>query len=209
MRGIAGLFFLLSMPLPAGCGSKGEVAFASGAFEAVEILVSAEAGGRIMALAVEEGEVLVAGQEVGHLDCRPLRPDNVDLQLKRCRITAPSAGTVLVKYAQAGEITSPGKPLFKMADTSVMTLRAYVTSDQLSAVKLGDAVPVTADFDAGGTRSYQGKIVWISTKSEFTPKTIQTRDERANLVYAMKVAVPNDGYLKIGMYGTIAAPSHE
>lgn len=123
--------------------------------------------------------------------------------LQKCRIVNPINGTVLTKYAQQSEIAAPGKALYKIADTKNMILRAYVTSGQLTQLKLGQKVKVKADYGDKGYREYQGTISWISSKSEFTPKTIQTRDERANLVYAVKVAVPNDGYIKIGMYGGI------
>ncbi len=125
----------------------------------------------------------------------------LDDQLLKCRITSPIEGTVLVKYAEAGEVTAQGKPLFKIANTGKMTLRAYVTADQLSKLKLGQSVKVYSDFGKDESKEYNGIITWISDKSEFTPKTVQTRDERANLVYAVKVDVKNDGYLKIGMYG--------
>lgn len=127
----------------------------------------------------------------------------LDDQLQKCRIASPIEGTVLVKYAEAGEVTAVGKPLFKIANTGKMTLRAYVTADQLSKLKLGQSVKVHTDFGKDESKEYNGIITWISDKSEFTPKTVQTRDERANLVYATKIAVKNDGYLKIGMYGGI------
>lgn len=123
-------------------------------------------------------------------------------QLNKCRISSPINGTVLVKYAEAGELANMGRALFKVADMENMHLRAFVTSDQLSQLKLGDEVSVHADF-GDTTREYNGIISWISDKSEFTPKTIQTKNERANLVYAVKIAIKNDGYLKIGMYGQI------
>lgn len=127
--------------------------------------------------------------------------EQIQDQIAKCNIAAPLSGTVLVKYTEAGEMTGVGKPLFKMADVKQMVLRAYITADQLAQIKLGQAVNVYAEFGEQDTREYQGKITWISAKSEFTPKTIQTQDERANLVYAVKISVPNDGYLKIGMYG--------
>ncbi len=124
-------------------------------------------------------------------------------QLDKTKVRAPINGTVLNKYAEAGELAGMGTPLFKIADTERMYLRAYVTNDQLAKVKLNDEVTVRVDDGEGGSRTYTGQISWISDKSEFTPKTIQTKNERANLVYAMKVSVPNDGYLKIGMYGEV------
>ncbi len=124
-------------------------------------------------------------------------------QLRKCHIAAPASGTVLEKYCEAGEFAVAGKPLFKVADIDNMFLRAYITSEQLKDVKLGQKVKVLADFGNGQKREYRGAVVWISSKSEFTPKTILTDDERANLVYAVKIAVKNDGYIKIGMYGEV------
>lgn len=125
----------------------------------------------------------------------------LDDQLQKSRITNPQAGTVLVKYAEPGEVTAAGKPLYKIADTDLLYLRAYITADQLSTLKQGQTVRVFADYGADDRHEYPGTITWISDKSEFTPKGIQTKDERANLVYAIKIAVKNDGYLKIGQYG--------
>jgi HlyD family secretion protein len=122
-------------------------------------------------------------------------------QISKCKIINPVKGTVLVKYAEAGEVSVPGKALYKVADLDQMILRAYVTSAQLSKIKVGQAVKVFADFGIENKREYPGTISWISARSEFTPKTIQTQDERANLVYAVKVRIANDGNLKIGMYG--------
>lgn len=124
-------------------------------------------------------------------------------QLKKCHISAPISGTVLEKYAEQGEYAMAGKPLFKMADIDNMYLRAYITSAQLKNVKLGQTVKVFADYGNNEKKEYQGKVTWISSKSEFTPKTILTDDERADLVYAIKIAVKNDGYVKIGMYGEV------
>lgn len=124
-------------------------------------------------------------------------------QLKKCQIINPIKGTVLVKYAEKNEVTAQGKALYKIADTDNMILRAYITADQLTKVKLGQTVEVYADYGTDDNKEYSGTISWISDKAEFTPKTIQTRNERANLVYAVKIAVKNDGMLKIGMYGEI------
>ncbi len=129
--------------------------------------------------------------------------DLINDQLERSKILSPIDGTVLVKYAEKGELAAMGKPLFKLADLNQMILRAYVTADQLPSIQTGQAVKVLAEFGKDENREYDGKITWISSKSEFTPKTIQTQDERANLVYAVKITVPNDGLLKIGMYGGI------
>lgn len=127
----------------------------------------------------------------------------VEDQLMKCYISSPIKGTVLAKYAEAGELASVGKPLFKVADVEDMYLRAYITSEQLAQVKLGDQVKVYSDYGTGKQKEYPGKVTWISDRSEFTPKTILTENERANLVYAVKIAVKNDGFLKIGMYGGV------
>ena len=124
-------------------------------------------------------------------------------QLDKCHISAPIKGTVLEKYVERSEFVTVGKPLFKMADTQQMYLRAYVTSAQLQGVKVGQAVKVFADYGNGQKKQYDGRVSWISSRSEFTPKTILTDDERADLVYAVKVAVKNDGYIKMGMYGEV------
>src|SRR3954471_24468245 len=127
----------------------------------------------------------------------------VEDMLSKARIENPVSGTVITKYAEQGEMTSPGKALYKIADLSTLTLRAYVTGAQLSQIKLGEPLKVLVDDGADKSRAYNGTIYWISDKAEFTPKTIQTKDERANLVYAVKIRVKNDGYLKIGMYGEV------
>ena len=124
-------------------------------------------------------------------------------QLQKCHIKSPATGTVLEKYVERGEFVSPGKPLFKMGEVKQMFLRAYVTSAQLQNIKIGQAVKVFADYGNGQKKEYDGTINWISSRSEFTPKTIVTDDERADLVYAVKIAVKNDGYIKIGMYGEV------
>lgn len=278
------------------CGDGSEAYDATGSFEATEIIVSSQANGRILALDVEEGDQLRAGQAVGQIDSlqlylqkmgllsnaegvRAQQPDirkqtaaireqistqererervksllaanvankkqlddiesqievlrrqlsaststleknsrnisaqsstleiqvaQLNDQLEKTQIISPISGTVLNRYAEAGELATMGTPLFKIADTNTLFLRAYVTNDQLAQIKLNDPVAVRVDDGQGGMRSYDGKISWISDKSEFTPKTIQTKNERANLVYALKIAVPNDGFLKIGMYGEV------
>lgn len=124
-------------------------------------------------------------------------------QLRKCHIKAPITGTVLEKYMERGEYAIAGKPLFKLADTDNMFLRAYITTRQLQQVKLGQSVTVLADYGDGNRKEYKGRVTWISAKSEFTPKTILTDDERADLVYAIKIAVKNDGGIKIGMYGEV------
>jgi HlyD family secretion protein len=269
---------------------------ASGTFEAVEIIVSAEATGTIHALDIREGEFLKRGTTIGYIDSvqlhlkrkqleaqiravlskRPnintqiaslleelqqaqreqkrvanlLRSDaatqkqlddasaqvaiiqrkiaaqesvlgittaslseetlplrvqieQLDDQLAKCRIVNAVNGTVLTKYAEAHETAIAGKPLYKIADLSSVILRAYVTGDQFSQLKLNQKVAVLVDDVGGAYKEYPGVIEWISDKAEFTPKTIQTKDERANLVYAIKIGVKNDGFLKLGMYGDV------
>jgi len=127
----------------------------------------------------------------------------LDDLIAKCKTVNPLTGTVLVKYAEAGEVTAAGKPLYKIADTDLLFLRAYITADQLSQVKNGQSVSVYSDFGKNEQREYTGTITWVSDKSEFTPKGIQTKNERTNLVYAIKIAVKNDGYLKIGQYGEV------
>lgn len=124
-------------------------------------------------------------------------------QLMKCYVKSPINGTVLAKYAEAGELATMGKPLFKVADMEQVYIRAYITSEQLSQMKLGQKVTVFSDYGNDNPKEYPGIVTWISDRSEFTPKTILTKDERANLVYAVKIAVKNDGYLKIGMYGGV------
>ena len=289
------IFICCTLPLLAACGRNGDFD-ATGTFEATEVVVSAEAAGRILRFDAEEGDRLEAGRQVGAIDTVQLylqklqlerqrasvvsnRPDiakqvaslreqiakqqterrrvenllrdgaattkqldDIDAQIKvldgqleaqlstlrnnaasidensssielqiariedqlaKCRIASPVAGTVLAKYSEAGELASVGRPLMKVADLDRIYLRAYFTSDQLAALKLGQEVTVTADFGGDSRIDYPGRIVWIASESEFTPKTIQTRDSRANLVYAVKIAVENDERLKIGLYGEV------
>jgi HlyD family secretion protein len=269
---------------------------ATGMFEASEVIVSSEAGGKIVALSLEEGQSLSRGQQVGAIDSAQLRLqllqlrenqkavlagrpdvqtqihatrkeiDNAKIeqkrtenlvkggvanqkqlddvnsklavlearlaaqqnslgitsstlneqssainaqvailqdQLNKCRIINPTEGTVLTKYAMQGEMTLPGKPLYKIANLSTLTLRAYVSGNQLTELKVGQTVDVFVDAADGGYKNYKGTLEWVSDKAEFTPKTVQTKDERANLVYAVKIGVKNDGYLKLGMYGEV------
>lgn len=122
-------------------------------------------------------------------------------RLARCYIKNPVGGTVLEKYAEASEIAMAGKPLYKIADLNTMKLRVYVTAPLLSGLKLGDPVDVLVDKPDGGLKKLEGRVSWIASEAEFTPKIIQTRDERAKLVYAVKITVQNDGTLKIGMPG--------
>jgi HlyD family secretion protein len=127
----------------------------------------------------------------------------IEDKLSKCVIQSPVSGMILNKYTEAGELAVVGKPLFKVADVKHIFLRAYMTLEQLKDVKIGQKVNVYADFGGDNRREYEGTITWISEKSEFTPKNIQTKDDRANLVYAVKVAIENDGYVKIGMYGEV------
>ena len=138
-------------------------------------------------------------------ESKPLQKSvaQIEDQLKHTNITNPINGTVLTKYAMTGEFTTPGKALYKIGDLSVITLRAYITGIQLAEIRLNQQVKVLVDSSASRYREYPGQITWISDKAEFTPKTIQTQDERANLVYAIKIHVKNDGLLKIGMYGEV------
>lgn len=293
-RNLLGLCSLLA--LFSACGNGAPKYDATGTFETTEVLVSAEASGRLLYFDIEEGMLLKAGEEVGVVDTVQLylkklqleasiksveeqRPDilkqvaatkeqisaaqrernrvanllkvgaanqkqlddaedqlevlrkqlvaqnstlsnshqsltwqsssvgiqvaQVEDQLKKCHITSPITGTVLAKYAEAGELTAMGTPLFKVADTEQMYLRAYITSEQLSQVKLGQKVTVFSDYGTDEHKQYPGVVTWISDTSEFIPKTILTKNERANLVYAVKIAVHNDGLLKIGMYGGV------
>jgi len=127
--------------------------------------------------------------------------DEINDQIRRCKINNPIKGTVLAKYAEENEITSFGKPLYKIADLSTVYLRAYVSGDQLDDIKIGKKVVVLIDKDNKSFYNYDGVITWISEKSEFTPKIVQTKKERVNLVYAIKIKVVNDGKIKIGMPG--------
>lgn len=282
--------------LLSACGNGTPDYDATGTFEATEVIISAEAAGKLLRLEVEEGTKLKKGEEVGLVDTVQLflkkrqleasmksvenqRPDmtkqiaatrqqiataqyekkrvenllaagaanrkqlddwdaqisllerqlvaqesslqnstnslteqgnsvgiqvaQMEDQLNKCHVQSPMDGTVLAKYAEAGELAAIGKPLFKIGEIDQMYLRAYITSEQLSKVKLGDEVTVYSDYGNSEQTPYSGTVTWISDRSEFTPKTILTQNERANLVYAVKIAVKNDGALKIGMYGGV------
>ncbi len=290
------LIIVCMATLLAACNSNKKEYDATGTFEATETTVSAEQSGTLLNFALEEGDDVEAGQEIGLIDTTQIwlkirqatatkavyqsqKPDlqkqiavtrqqlakakteqqryrelvndgaapakmlddatsqvqvlqrqldaqvstlNTQLstlnsqmsatdvqtsqlrdQLQKCHIKSPAVGTVLEKYVERGEFVSPGKPLFKMGEVKQMFLRAYVTSAQLQNIKIGQAVKVFADYGNGQKKEYGGTISWISSRSEFTPKTIVTDDERADLVYAVKIAVKNDGYIKIGMYGEV------
>lgn len=124
--------------------------------------------------------------------------------IERCRIKSPVSGTVLETYAESGELTAPGKPLFKIANLDELTLKVYVSGSQLTNVKIGQSVNVIFDKSETENQTLPGTVTWISSEAEFTPKIIQTKEERVKLVYAVKVAVKNDGALKIGMPGEIS-----
>lgn len=128
----------------------------------------------------------------------------IDDKIEKCKVRNPLAGTVLTKYAEQFEFASPGKPLYRIADLRNMVLRAYVTGDQIATIKLDQPARVFVDAGPSAYREIQGTLVWVSDKAEFTPKTIQTKSERSNLVYAVKIRVPNDGTLKIGMYAEVS-----
>lgn len=129
--------------------------------------------------------------------------EQINDQLAKSKIVNPVSGTVLTKYVEANEMATVGKPLYRIADVSSIILRAYITGEKFSNIKVGQQVRVQIDQGKDNFKTYEGVIEWVSNKAEFTPKTIQTKDERANLVYAIKVRVKNDGYLKIGMYGQV------
>lgn len=129
--------------------------------------------------------------------------EQIEEQIAKSSIKAPGSGTVLQKYAEAGEFATPGRPLFKMADLNGIYLRSYFTASQLADIRIGQEVTVIADFGGDEQYEYPGTITWIAQESEFTPKSIQTKDSRANLVYAVKIAVKNDGRLKLGQYGEV------
>lgn len=131
----------------------------------------------------------------------------IQYQINKGQVINPVAGVVLTKYAMQGEMATIGRPLYKIANIDTLSLKAYVTGNQLPQIKLGQKVMIRIDDGKDGSKIYPGNISWISDKSEFTPKTIQTKNERESLVYAIKVRAKNDGFLKIGMYGEIAAGS--
>lgn len=129
--------------------------------------------------------------------------EQIEEQIRKSNIVAPITGTILQKYAEQGEYATPGRPLFKMANLDNIYLRSYFTASQLANITIGQEVTVIADFGGDEQYEYHGKIIWIAQESEFTPKSIQTQDTRANLVYAVKIAVSNDGRLKLGQYGEV------
>jgi HlyD family secretion protein len=288
--------YLIAAALLSSCANKKDLSDASGVFEAVEVVVSAQASGTLMQFDIMEGDAVEANSPIGYIDTTQLylkkmqlqanikaiesRRNNVSTQMAAIReqiatqkveqtrfenllkagsatqkqlddiiaqitilekqlsaqtevlentnralssettglviqiaqlddqiqksiISSPIDGVVLSKYAEQGELATQGRTLFKVADIENMKLRVYITADQLTSLKIGQPVKVHADQGKSDKKAYAGTIIWISDKAEFTPKTIQTRDERANLVYAVKVAVKNDGYIKRGMYGEL------
>ncbi|MDR2475930.1 MAG: HlyD family efflux transporter periplasmic adaptor subunit [Bacteroidales bacterium] len=296
MKTMKRLIISLIAVLLFACGDEKKHSDATGVFEATEVLVSAEATGKILRLDLNEGDEISATFEAGYIDTTQLFLKKMQLQaslkalqsrktdipkqiaalnqqiasqkneLKRFEnlaamhvgnqkqvddiraqilvlekqvaaqtemlqntnssisaessgleiqiaqlndlihksiITGTINGTVLAKYAEAGELALQGKPLFKVADMKNIYLRAYIEAGQLTQLKLGQTVNVYADFGENNSREYAGIVAWISDKAEFTPKTVRTRNERTNLVYAVKIAIKNDGYLKKGMYGEL------
>jgi len=288
--------YILVLGCLAGCGREENNFDATGTFEAVETIISAEVSGKILEFNLSEGQELKAGETIGYIDSTQFylqklqlvqnkiavlsgKPETrvqvealkrqlataetdrdrmaslvkggvanqkqlddagarittleaelnarestlnttastldeqgnlIELQLTgvndklaKCRITNPINGTVLSKYAEPYEVTAPGRPLYKIADLSNMILRAYITGDQFAAIRLNQEVKVFTDDGEGGFKEASGTVAWISHQAEFTPKSILTKNERENLVYAIKVMVPNDGTYKIGMYGEI------
>lgn len=146
----------------------------------------------------------ISSESIGK-DANPLivQVEQINDQLEKCKIINPINGTVLTKYAKRNEMTITGKALYKIADLSTIILRAYISGNQLAQIKVNQKVKVVTDDGNGGFKETDGTIMWINDKAEFTPKTIQTKDERANMVYAIKIKVANDGSYKIGMYGEI------
>ena len=297
MKAINTFFMLLSMViLLASCGDSDDQFDATGSFESVETIISAQANGRLEAFEIQEGDQVREGQEIGYIDTVQLylqkqrleaqidavlsrKPDisvqlealnkqlssakrekervekllasdaattkqrddvdaqisvleaqlramrsglvtntqsldkevgplraqiaQLDDQLAKSKLVVPKSGTVLTTYVEQYEMVGVGKPLYKLADLSTMVLKVYITGDQLPQVKLNQEVNVLTDDGKGGYQESTGKIFWISDQAEFTPKAVQTKDERANKVYAMKVRVQNDGTYKIGMYGQV------
>lgn len=129
--------------------------------------------------------------------------EQLEEQIEKSTVKSPLTGTVLVKYAEQGEFATPGKPICKIANLNDIYLRSYFTVSQLADIQIGQDVTVIADFGGDKQYEYLGTITWIAQESEFTPKSIQTKDSRANLVYAVKIAVKNDGRLKLGQYGEV------
>lgn len=160
-------------------------------------------------LAATQSQLRATNESIKHqADASNQQIKIVNSQMDDAVIKSPIDGTILKKYAERGEFAIPGKALFKVADLQKMILRAYITADQFDNLKLGQQVKVMVDNGGEAQREYQGKVTWIAQKAEFTPKTIQTKDERANLVYAIKISVKNDGKIKIGQYGECYFRTH-
>lgn len=156
--------------------------------------------------AQQEAQASILSRSIGSIDAQTNAQDlqvaQVEDMLKKCKITSPIDGTVLEKYAQKGEQAYIGRPLLKIANLDNMILKAYVTANKLSLIQLGQKVLVYTK-KGNETATYQGTVSHISQQAEFTPKSLQTEDEKANLVYAVKIRVKNDGFLKIGMYADV------
>lgn len=154
-----------------------------------------------------EAQLSTLGKNINSISDKAIalqyQKEQIEEQITKSVIKSPLTGTVLIKYAEPGEFATPGKPLLKIADMNNIYLRSYFTAEQLADIKLGQAVTVIADFGNDKQFEYPGKITMIAEESEFTPKSIQTNDTRANLVYAVKIAVKNDGRLKLGQYGEV------
>ena len=182
----------------------------TGQYEVLKKQISAmETNVGVLRQQIKSQEAQVGIQNRGILsEKKPLmeRVAQIEDQIKRCSIVNSTPGTVLVKFAEANEVTAMGKPLYKIADMENMVLRAYITGDQLAKIKTNQTVKVFVDKGKDEYKELSGVVEWIASKAEFTPKTIQTKDERANLVYATKIKVKNDGFLKIGMYGEVKLP---
>ena len=151
-------------------------------------------------IASTKTQFTAVSKEIDVLDSQKL---SIKDQLERCVVKSPATGTILEIYAEQGELTAPGKPLFKMANLDVLTLKVYVSGAQLPNIKIGQTVDVIIDKTEKENQTLTGEIFWISSEAEFTPKIIQTKEERVKLVYAVKIAVENDGTLKIGMPGEV------
>lgn len=211
------------------CKSSQSPYDAGGTLEATTMTISAQGNGTILSLPIEEGQRIDSSQTLGWIDtaqlslqrklleaglptgrrngdprytAQEIQLAQVEDMLAKCRVSAPMQGVVLEKYAQAGEQAYIGRPLLKVADLDKMFVRAYLSATQLESIRLGQDVNVLSKRD-GKETVYKGRISHISDQAEFTPKSVQTQDERDNLVYAVRIAVQNDGYLKIGMYANV------
>src|ERR1035437_6031604 len=215
---------IIAAVLLVSCKNKADKADAFGNFEATEVIISAETNGRILQFDPVEGVKVENGSMIALIDTTVLhlqitanntqktsvaaelsvngsRKASVNEQIRRCTITSPLKGTVIEKYSEAGEITAAGKPLVKIADLSVIKLKVFVSGAQLGKIKTGQKCTVRIDNGEKGFSSFTGTISYISEKAEFTPKIIQTKEERVVLVYAVNIDVINDGTLKSGMPG--------